>query len=188
MSFITGSVCSVGSHSPIELSCQMLGPRCPVAGLIEVWGFLHIGGRRALSSTLRGNIIARHWCGYALLYFLLYRVSSEHANVTSGGRIWFIHISHNTCHLLKIISTANIFHSLSSNIQTYFPFLIKDTINRSLVTNILIPVIILWFHTWVTGPTDPCSGHLLDVSVIWFMIELLLLLSHFSRVRLCVTP
>lgn len=36
MSFITGSVCSVGSHSPIELSHQMQGPRCPVAGLIEV--------------------------------------------------------------------------------------------------------------------------------------------------------
>ena len=39
------------------------------------------------------------------------------------------------------------------------------------MTNILIPVRILWFHTWVAGPTDLCSGHLLGVSVIWFMVE-----------------
>ena len=78
---------------------------------------------------------------------------------------------HNPCHPLKIISTANVFLSLSYNIQTDFRFLIKDTINKLLVTNILIPVRILWFHTWVAGPTDLCSGHLLGVSVIWFMVE-----------------
>lgn len=57
-----------------------------------------------------------------------------------------IHISHNTYHPLKIISTVKFLLSPISNIHTYFPFLMKDTINKLLVTNILIPVIILWFR------------------------------------------
>lgn len=76
----------------------------------------------------------------------------------------FIHISHNTYHPLEIISTAKISLFPIPNIQMYFPVLIKHTINTLLVTNILIPVIILWFCT----TSYKCYRSLFSASLRYF--------------------